>query len=613
MVGNIIGSYRIERKLGEGGMGAVYMGTDLMLEREVAIKALRADLASQPPVVERFRSEAVTLAKLNHPNIATLYSFFRQGDEFFMVLEYVRGVTLHQLITEQGALPPGQALGFFRQVLDGIQHAHAAGIIHRDIKPGNVMLTESGTLKVLDFGIARILGAARTTKAGHLVGTVEYMSPEQVRGQAVDARSDIYALGILLYEMLTGRVPFNAESEFELMKAQIEEPPPPPRELNAAIPPEVEAALLRALAKDPAARFQTVNEFRDGVFSSAAAPTTMLTPTAALNETPTGIVSNSYATSELSDPSARTLPNLGLPPAAAPPSTEHLSKETRLIETPTFEAPPAAAAHVPPKETRRLSDPRPVIDADSVAATAAAAAPPDADIIDASDASAADEEAPRADGPASVERPVPPQQPPPPAAAVTTLPPAAQSAPRPSFFARLTWVHYAAAGLIVLVMLGLGIAVPLILWAANRGTVSTENPPAAAQPSAEPQAVEAATPEPQILPTATPEEVAQPEPTATVQGEEAAATAESVATPTPAPTPAVETTRGGDEAPAPAAPMPASPGERGSPRTATRPTPAAAATTATSAPARERPSPPKASKGPSSRREDLKKALTEAP
>ncbi|HYE15153.1 MAG TPA: serine/threonine-protein kinase, partial [Pyrinomonadaceae bacterium] len=262
MIGQIVGNYKIEQKLGEGGMGAVFRGVDMMLEREVAIKFLRPELASQPQVVERFRSEAVTLAKLNHPNIATLYNFMRQGDSFFMVLEFVRGVTLDHVIQERGALAAEQAVPLFCQVLDGIQHAHDFGIIHRDIKPANMMLTEKGNLKVLDFGIARILGTARMTRQGNVIGTIEYMSPEQVRGQETDARSDIYSLGMLLYEMLTGRIPFDITNEFELMKAQIEQMPVAPRQINPNIPEVVEQAIGRAIAKDPAHRFQSASEFR---------------------------------------------------------------------------------------------------------------------------------------------------------------------------------------------------------------------------------------------------------------------------------------------------------------------------------------------------------------
>jgi len=204
MIGQIVRNYKIETKLGEGGMGAVYKGVDTMLDREVAIKALKPELASQTSIVERFRSEAITLAKLNHPNIAALYTMFRQGEELYMVLEFVRGDTLDTIIQKRGALPAEEAIPVFCQVLDGIDHAHELGIVHRDIKPANIMLTENGKLKVLDFGIARLLGSARMTRAGNIIGTLEYMAPEQVKGQETDARSDIYALGMMLYEVLTG-------------------------------------------------------------------------------------------------------------------------------------------------------------------------------------------------------------------------------------------------------------------------------------------------------------------------------------------------------------------------------------------------------------------------
>lgn len=275
MIGNVVGSYKITEKIGEGGMGAVFKGIDLMLEREVAIKMLRPELASQPQVVERFRSEAVTLAKLNHPNIATLFSFVRQGEDFFMVMEFVRGQTLDSFIRRSGAMPCDKAIALFCQALEGIDHAHRMGIIHRDIKPANMMLTETGTLKVMDFGIARVLGTSRMTKQGNIVGTIEYMCPEQVRGEETDARSDIYSLGILLYEMLTGRVPFSSDSEYDLMRMQIENAPQPPRVFSPQVPQVVEQAIMRALAKRAEARFQGAAEFRNALlstFGAAAAP-----------------------------------------------------------------------------------------------------------------------------------------------------------------------------------------------------------------------------------------------------------------------------------------------------------------------------------------------------
>ena len=274
MIGSIVGSYKVTEKIGEGGMGAVFKGIDLMLEREVAIKMLRPELASQPQVVERFRSEAVTLAKLNHPNIATLFSFLRHGEDFFMVMEFVRGETLESLIRRSGAMPCAQAIALFCQALEGIDHAHRMGIVHRDIKPANMMLTETGTLKVMDFGIARVLGTSRMTRQGNIVGTIEYMSPEQVRGQETDARSDIYSLGILLYEMLTGRVPFSSDSEYDLMQMQIERAPEPPRLYSAHIPQLVEQAIMRALAKRIEARFQGAAEFRNALSSALAGGST---------------------------------------------------------------------------------------------------------------------------------------------------------------------------------------------------------------------------------------------------------------------------------------------------------------------------------------------------
>ena len=272
MIGQTIGNYKIIRSLGEGGVGRVYQGVDTMLDREVAIKVLRPELARQTSIVERFRSEAVLLAKLNHPNIATLYSLLRQGDELFMVLEFVRGETLEQLLHRRGALPEDDAIPIFCQALDGINHAHELGIVHRDVKPGNMILTANGMLKVLDFGIARLLGTSRKTKSGNIIGTLEYMSPEQVRGLETDARSDIYGLGIMLYEILTGRLPFESENEFQLMKAQTEETPALPRSINPNISETVETAIMKALAKNPDERFQSAGEFLDSLFDAGFAP-----------------------------------------------------------------------------------------------------------------------------------------------------------------------------------------------------------------------------------------------------------------------------------------------------------------------------------------------------
>jgi serine/threonine protein kinase len=328
MIGHLVGNYKVTDQIGEGGMGSVFRGIDIMLEREVAIKMLRPELSRQPHIVERFRSEAVTLAKLNHPNIATLYSFLRQGEDFFMVMEFVRGETLDSLIGKVGAMPWERAVALFSQALEGIEHAHKMGIVHRDIKPANMMLTETGSIKVMDFGIARVLGTNRLTKTGHLIGTVEYMSPEQVRGEETDARSDIYSLGILLYEMLTGRVPFNSSSEYELMRSHIEEAPKPPGTFAPQIPLVVEQAIMRALAKKPEARQRSANEFRlmlpqvdeDEVTKPDFAPTT--TPASYVTQLSDTLFDGSLAGSAVKE---TRLGNSGTPPAGYAEI-----KETRL-------------------------------------------------------------------------------------------------------------------------------------------------------------------------------------------------------------------------------------------------------------------------------------------
>jgi serine/threonine-protein kinase len=258
----VVGSYRIVEKLGEGGMGAVYRAVDEMLEREVAIKAIRPDLAREPQIVERFRAEAKILARVSHPAIAGIYSFFLDGGELFLAMELVRGRTLSEVIEAGGALPWQRVVPLLSTALEGIEQAHRAGIIHRDLKPDNLMLTEADTLKVMDFGIARMAGSSHLTRTGLLVGTLRYIAPEQIRGEEVDRRTDLYALGAVFYQMLTGRVPFDGTTEFAILKAQLDDAPVPPASLVPGLPEWVDRAVLKALEKDPSARFQSVEELR---------------------------------------------------------------------------------------------------------------------------------------------------------------------------------------------------------------------------------------------------------------------------------------------------------------------------------------------------------------
>ncbi|MFP5286316.1 MAG: protein kinase domain-containing protein [Thermoanaerobaculia bacterium] len=263
MIDRVLGnSYRIVEKVGEGGMGAVYRAVDLMLDRDVAIKAIRPELARETEIVERFRSEARLLARVSHPAIATIYSFFQDGDDLFLAMEFVRGRSLSRVLESEGALPWDQAVRLLSAAMEGIEVAHRAGIIHRDLKPDNLMIGEAGNVKVMDFGIARAAGSGHLTRTGLLVGTLRYMAPEQIQGEEADHRVDIYALGAVLYQTITGRSPFEGKSDYAIIKAQIEEMPPPPSSVVPGIPGWLDRAVLRALAKKPADRFQSVEEMR---------------------------------------------------------------------------------------------------------------------------------------------------------------------------------------------------------------------------------------------------------------------------------------------------------------------------------------------------------------
>ncbi|HEU4428848.1 MAG TPA: protein kinase [Myxococcota bacterium] len=269
-VGKTLGNFRILECLGSGGAGMIWKAEDLTLGRIVALKALRPELAADGEMAERFRAEARTLAKLSHPNVASLYSLIEDEDGLFLVLEYVEGNTLAALLATSGPLPFDSAFALFHQVLDGVGHAHEAGVVHRDLKPANLMVDARGRVKVMDFGIARMQGAARTTHHGKLVGTPEYMSPEQVRGEDATIRSDLYCLGVVLFEMLTGQPPFRAPASFELMRAQLEDAPPDPSALRPDLDPRVASALLRALAKLPAERFATTRELQEALRRAGA-------------------------------------------------------------------------------------------------------------------------------------------------------------------------------------------------------------------------------------------------------------------------------------------------------------------------------------------------------
>ncbi|GAB3946369.1 hypothetical protein GCM10028805_16760 [Spirosoma harenae] len=289
MKGRLIHHYRVESLLGEGGMGTVYQALDTHLERPVAVKMLHPHLVSQTSFMERFRNEALILARLNHPNIAVVYNFLQDGSDYFMAMEYVEGDSLETLIRKAGALPPVIAAEITRQGLEGLAHAHKKGILHRDIKPANLMLTPEGSVKLMDFGIARIVGNQRMTQVNRIVGTLEYMAPELIQGEAPSPASDIYAMGILLYELLSGKLPFASRTDYALMQAIIQEKPIALRKLNAQVPKELEAIVHKALDKNPEKRFANAKEFQKALqpFSSQAP---ILDPAQLMGTPTTGIL-----------------------------------------------------------------------------------------------------------------------------------------------------------------------------------------------------------------------------------------------------------------------------------------------------------------------------------
>jgi serine/threonine protein kinase len=261
MIGTQISQYRLMEKLGEGGMGVVYKGVDTLLDRVVAIKLVSSERAASEELLQRFKSEAKVQATLSHPNIATLYSYLVWEGQAVMVMEFIEGETLQQMIARRGPIPADVAIPLFKQALLGVGAAHRRGIVHRDIKPANIMVNGEGLIKVMDFGIAKVLGSAGTTRTNLQMGTVWYMAPEQVLNRPVDARTDIYSLGVTLYELLSGLVPFRADSEYEVLSSHVQREPELPTQHYPHIPKPCVTAVMRALAKDPAERYASTEDF----------------------------------------------------------------------------------------------------------------------------------------------------------------------------------------------------------------------------------------------------------------------------------------------------------------------------------------------------------------
>ena len=288
------GRYRIVRHVARGGMAEVYLGHDELLDRTVAIKVLIPERASDASFVERFRREAKAAAGLNHHNIVGVHDFGEDDGQYFMVMEYVEGPTLRDVIRGDGPMGPERATEIAAAIAAALAAAHAKGIIHRDVKPANVLIASStGTVKVADFGIARAADGAQDglTMPGAVMGTATYLSPEQAQGIAVDARSDIYSLGMVLYEMLAGKAPFKGDSPVAVAYKQLHEVPPPPSALNSAVSPALDALVARTLSKDPDQRPSSATEFRAELLALAEDPvpaTAAAVPDATLVDAPAG-------------------------------------------------------------------------------------------------------------------------------------------------------------------------------------------------------------------------------------------------------------------------------------------------------------------------------------
>src|SRR5487761_526928 len=257
------GRYELGHLVARGGMAEVFRARDRLLDRPVALKVLFPELSVDRSFVERFRREAMAAANLSHPNIVPVFDWGEDAGTYFIVMEFVDGNPLSAVLRSSGPLPARRVAEIGARVADALSYAHRHGVVHRDVKPGNVLITEDGQVKVTDFGIARAIGAdEQVTQTGLIMGTANYFSPEQAQGLGVDNRGDIYSLGVVLYEMVTGKAPFTGDTPVAIAYQHVREHPPAPRDLNPTIPAGLEAIILQAMAKSPSDRYQTADALR---------------------------------------------------------------------------------------------------------------------------------------------------------------------------------------------------------------------------------------------------------------------------------------------------------------------------------------------------------------
>jgi eukaryotic-like serine/threonine-protein kinase len=355
MIGQNIGKYKVLDRVGRGGMGTVFRALDDTLNREVAIKILNAEL-NDPEVARRFRAEAVTVARLNHPGIATIFELFQHDGQWMMVMEFVRGETLEHMVERLGPLSPQRAADLLMQGLAALSHAHRMGVVHRDLKPANLMITESGAVKIMDFGIARVAGSEHLTSAGFLMGTPAYMAPEQVTGGEIDARTDLYSMGVVFYYLVTARLPFKGDNPIAMATSRVSDRPIPVAQVREGLPAWIEPLLDRVLSKSPDDRFPSADQFREALRRGLAGlPMETLSglsiPPELVATTPPGTL-----------PLPGTIPPLSMPPPTSPGTSPGTSPNpsARLPLTPTAAAAASKTQPVPGRAAGAKTPPNPI-------------------------------------------------------------------------------------------------------------------------------------------------------------------------------------------------------------------------------------------------------------
>ncbi len=327
------GRFQLDRKLGQGGMATVYLARDLRLNRPVAVKILHGQYASDEQFLRRFKHEADAAAQLGHPNIVRVYDVGNDGDLHYIVMEYIAGSDLKEIISLEGPLPVGRTLKMIQQIAEALEAAHHNGLVHRDVKPQNVLIDSEDRVHLSDFGIAKSDRSSAYTDPGTTFGTADYLAPEQAQGLGATPRSDIYALGVVTYEMLTGRLPFTGDTPLAVAMQHVQAPPPPPRQFNPAIPPQLEAIILQAMAKDPNQRPASARAFAEQLRAYRDRGNQATTASPTVNAPP------------VAQPA---------PPRSAPdaPTVINQPKQPDVVRSPRPVQPARSAAPLPPRAER---------------------------------------------------------------------------------------------------------------------------------------------------------------------------------------------------------------------------------------------------------------------